>query len=182
MGKVDWARGAFVVLMVSMLAASGADTTVTNKELGFEITFPKAWGVDGEDIEKRNEEHLKSFGRIYGTAARGKSPRIDGTEDCAEIMVRVLDLTKSATLKDFVISHSGADFKYDDKNETKLGKLSIYKTTEDALGLRMRFVHYLLIGDKYGYDVVIHSYSKDYDKYAKDIDAIVKSFKLIDTK
>lgn len=45
MRKTAGMRGACVVLMVSMLAASGAENKVTIKEIGYEITFPETWKV-----------------------------------------------------------------------------------------------------------------------------------------
>jgi len=178
MRKVAVARCAFVVLTLSMLAASGADKTVTNKELGFEITFPEAWTVKenyapGFAISAISTK--ASGAQTYESATLTVVPRVDGehVKAMAERMIR----------------HGWTNeghFALDESLETIIGDATGYKVAiswepEHGGGARKRVIYYLL-SEKRIFKLEITINKADFDLYAKDIDAIVKSFKLIEAK
>ncbi|HLX63045.1 MAG TPA: PsbP-related protein [Planctomycetota bacterium] len=174
MRKVAVARCAFVVLTLAMLAASGADKTVTNKEQGFEITFPYTWRMQ----LKRNKD-LGAFGELG--------------EDRSQAMLFVMSMEKGAiaTLKDHVnavyVEGGALNYKITEKVEQTLAGVAAFKITYERdtveyKSARGKFVDYALIANDRVYTIVAQAPKDDYDKYAKDIDAIVKSFKLIEAK
>jgi len=160
----------------------GSDTTIANNELGFQVAFSKSWTVDGEDIEKRRDITAQQSGRTYGTAARGTSPLAVGAEGSALIIVRVLDAKKGAGLKDFVVRQNLQNFKYDEKNELKLGDILAFREiVEDSL-TKLQYTYYYGVSGNHGYIMTIAIYKSDYSKYAKEIDKTVASFKILLTE
>jgi hypothetical protein len=163
-------RGAWGIFCAVALAACGsmaADKTVTSKKLGFEITFPETW-----------ENEMK---HPNGTA---KGRRVDGAKDYANIEVVVEDISADATLKSFVEDQlkpfkNVARFKIVEQIELKLGETNAFKVTFTKSSSAAQYTYYFLVSSKRGYIITTYVLKEDYDKYAKDIDAIVQSFKLL---
>ncbi|HLX62514.1 MAG TPA: hypothetical protein VKX17_14655 [Planctomycetota bacterium] len=175
MRKVAVARCAFVVLTLSMIAASGADKTVTDKDFGFQIVFPLSWAV----LEKNSEDAI----------ATGAYSSKDGRPS---VTVKVYSIKEGITANDFFKSRFGNIFFWRETGEAKVGNMTAYKAVHevtqtpgdgwDADLEDLTEIIYCIVAGKRGY-VITSSYEKHaHDKYAKDIDAIVKSFKLIEAK
>jgi len=152
----------FGMLCLVTLAASGAEKTVTDKERGFEITFPEAWIV----------EQPTNIRTVSAKAADAK----------VKLGIDTQELKDGMTLKDFV------DFKFADKDkdsvkivETKLAGVDARKVTITFGGFLV-VENYCIVANRRSYCIFFEMMKSDSDKYAKDIDAIVKSFKLIEAK
>ena len=163
MRKVAVARCAFVVLTLSTLAASGADQVVTIKEAEFEITFPEKWKV----IKDAKTP-------VFFTAKSSDSSVEAGVDNQGSKNFK--------TLKDFV------DFKFGDKKneivsniETKVGERDALKVTREFAGFLV-VENYCFVAGTCVYCIWFQMTKADSKKNAKDIDAIVKSFKLIEAK
>jgi len=161
-----------------MLAASGADKTVTDKEHGFEITFPETWTV-GE----------KLTGRIKAKAA---APFAEGTTYIASVTVVVADVKQDTVLKDYVdndmipFGRTFKNYELSDSVKTKISDADAYAVTffldQNEVDLRLKCVIYYLVAGRRSYTITFVATKVDYPKFAKDIDAIVKLFKLLEAK
>ncbi|HLX62006.1 MAG TPA: hypothetical protein VKX17_12060 [Planctomycetota bacterium] len=184
MRKVAVARWAFVVLTLLMLAASGADKTVTDKEHAFELTFPKSWTVYGK--QKGDDESV-------ATRACSNGSRVTATVDCYSVK-------EGTTIKDLYSSKFGNLWFWLKTGEAKINDITAYQGIREEApdkaiikGLDgeewevgdievQRMEIYCIVAGKRGYVISFFCEKPDYEKYAKDIDAIVKSFKLIEAK
>ena len=166
----------FSILCVS-LATSGADKTVTNKDLGFEITFPEAWKI---------EENLK------GVAVHGILPKAAGSKGYASVNVAASAIKEGSVLKDFAetsmqeIKKEAKYFEISDQGEIELAGMKVYKVAfilerRQANDRFKNSTHFLIVGT-HCFVISAGGFKEDFDIYTKDIDAIVKSFKLIEAK
>ncbi|HLX61555.1 MAG TPA: PsbP-related protein [Planctomycetota bacterium] len=162
MRKVAVARCAFIVLTLSTFAASGADKTVKNSEYGYEITFPETWKV-------RQSE---------GVQVIADSPL---AHSYVTVDVNARDIAEGTLLKDFVEKNK-LDIPVAEEVDLKLGGKDARKVTYKYTPENVVLVHYFLVSGKRGYLIVLDWLKIDSDVHAKDIDAIVKSFKLIEAK
>ncbi|HLX59910.1 MAG TPA: hypothetical protein VKX17_01390 [Planctomycetota bacterium] len=169
MRKVSVARCAFVVLTLSTLAVSGADKTVTIKEAGFEITFPEAW----KQLDKE---------RLFGSAVR-----FSYSNDVF-VSVDAVNLKVGTTLDSFVDNQTrelGELTEVTATEKVKIGESEARKVlfqifVGTVAGHPTRLDYYLVSG-KRGFVISIRS-GEAATYPAKDIDAIVRSFKLIEAK
>jgi len=172
--KREWllagARGSLLGLLCAALAISAADKTVTNKELGFEITFPETWTAQ----EKPAAPVVLQF----------VSPRARLALASAAISITVNDL-QLVTAKEYVEDLFSKNEKLKrglvDSDEIKVGDQDAMKCTfiRTPGGLLTKEVMYVIVANDHGYFISIGAAKNDFDHYAKDIDAIVKSFKLL---
>ncbi|HLX61554.1 MAG TPA: hypothetical protein VKX17_09765 [Planctomycetota bacterium] len=167
MRKVAVARCAFVVLTVSTLAASGAEKTVTNKVRGVEISVPEAWWATDTPALKQNAIQCTSPG------------------DELEVIVTVQDTESGVTSKQFgdnmmVIFMTQSGKILAEGTDSKLGRNDAYKIIRKDE--RTKAIEHYLVAGKKGYVLFISGSMESVDLHAKDIDAIVKSFKLIEAK
>ena len=153
--------------------ASGADKPVSNKELGFEVTFPETWTVIEKKIKKIEDIHL-------GVLAL--SPTATGATSSANLELCVSDVNEGTTLKAFVENMKVVQPA--EKTELQIGGIEAYKLVSKggAPERPTKYVSYFLVRGARGYFIGFSALKDDYDKYAKDIDTIVKSFKIIETK
>lgn len=158
----------------AMFGAIGADKTVSNKQFGFEITFPETWI---EDLHLR--EHI---------VLQWASPKAVKAALIAVVNVIAIDMEKGETAKEFVDKCLKADESLQrelvSKTESKISEVNAMIVTFEISDETPVFkrVQYVLVSGKRGYLITAAAQKDDYDKYAKDIDAIVKSFKIIETK
>ncbi|HLX61687.1 MAG TPA: hypothetical protein VKX17_10430 [Planctomycetota bacterium] len=192
MRKVAVARCAFVVMTLSMLAASGADKTVTKKEKGFEISFPESWTVDE-----------KIPGTVLELAMSVPNGIAKGTSNTVTVDVRVTELEEGATLDRYKDSQMAPfiesikakiellknkrvnKFEMSRSEPSKLSGIDAVKvshTGDDNENVRYtRDWHFIVVG-KRGYTVCRFASKENFDKHIAELDAIVKSFKLIEAK
>jgi hypothetical protein len=176
MRKVSVARYAFVVLTLSMFAASGADKTVTDKVHGFEITFPEAWKVNDEEKD--------------GPNTRGASAVAQGAKEPMLVNVLCAKRTGGGSAKEFANRYAeygkmtAKDFKVTETLEFKVGETDAFKMafTFSYANQITQFQETYVFTKARRYIITANCTAADFDKYAKDIDAIVKSFKLIKAK
>ncbi|HLX61298.1 MAG TPA: PsbP-related protein [Planctomycetota bacterium] len=174
MRKVAVARCALVVLTLSMLAASGADKTVTNKEFGFEITFPESWVVT--TVERGFAAGIRGDANKHGLLLQVRGCGVSAGGDSKKLADTV-DAKKRTLINEKLIEK--ADVKLDGKEAYRV----IREYDYDDKGVRFKGVFYFLVAGERGYMLAIASSADVFEKYdAKDIDAIVKSFKLIEAK
>jgi hypothetical protein len=154
--------------------ARGADNTVTDNERGFVITFPETW-----DVGKSKD----------GYAIQGKSPIIAGTKTQAFGVVDVSEVKEGISAKVYAESkdfngNNLKNFVLVDGTEFKAGDRKGYKVvyTEDSTIPGFQGTCFFMVSGKRGYVVMIGFQKDDSGKYAKDVDAIFKSFKLIEAK
>jgi len=178
-----------IVIAFSCCISRGADKTVTNKELAFEITFPDTWIV--------NEHPAK------GTA-EGKSPVAAGAKFGAIVILTVDEENGGVVTnveKNIVDSSDAALLKWEDtvlhaelrliyKNyeqvediETKLAGNNAKKFTfyfdHEHTNARYQRTDYITVKAHKKYLIQILEPKSDYEIYSKDIDAIVQSLKPI---
>jgi hypothetical protein len=166
------------LLCALALAASAADKTVTNKELGFEITFPETWTLQKKPAAIE--------------AVKGESPRIAGAQATSITRVVVTDVKEGITSKAFaelLTAGESKDFNnyvFIDQGEIKLNDSNAFKRTFEyepvVTKRRVTFTSYYFVAGKRGYVIDIGVSNVDSALYAKDFDAIVKSFKLLPAK
>ncbi|HLX63293.1 MAG TPA: hypothetical protein VKX17_18625 [Planctomycetota bacterium] len=174
MRKVAGARCAFVVLTLAMVAAGGADKTVTNKEIGCEFIIPESWTV----LEDTNH-------RVSAYASR----RVN---DTGEFSVELTKLSGPMTAKEYAASNIAEyrtrllNYNVIDQGDEKICGHDAYRIVGSfdtfASGRAVKFTWHILIVGTRVYCISEMAPKQDYDLYAKDIDAIVKSFKLIEAK
>lgn len=155
---------------------------VSRKELGFEITFSDTWAVK-TSIQKRDT----NGGEITATA-----PVAQGAKDYAYVTAESEDLPEGVTLKAFVqemlsgFSKANLNYELIENVELKLSGAdavkAVYLSDRGDTKIRSKCAAYFLIVGRRGYMLRLFAYKDDYDKYANEFDAIVKSFKLLDAK
>lgn len=144
----------------------------SNKKLGFEVVFPSSWIVgdssDGEDY-------------FYGTSVGDEAKRF------AEIRLIVKSLSERVSLREFVddkyprdMEDFNEDFEIREKVDCRVGGTDGFKVT--TIYGEYQDVDYVVVTEMRSYEMTFTSLKRDYVKYAEDIDAIVKSFKLIEAK
>jgi hypothetical protein len=153
--------------------AHGEDKTLSNKEHGFQITFPETWNVD----DKISKE---------GGIARGLSPLVAGAKTRAGVDILVFIVREDTTLKSFVDAQTAflakdPGFENVQKSEQKLGDNDSVKVTYECVNpqAKVRFQHaayYAVVGQR-KFMITTFAAKDDYDNYAKEIDHVIKSFK-----
>ena len=180
MRKASLKRIAGMVLCVVFVAFNtrAADKTVTNKELGFEITFPEAWTVDEKPPG--------------GLAIRGASRLAKDAKGAAVIVLRFTEGAEAIPLSEYVegilpgLKKVTPNFELVENIELKLGRATACRLTflydHPKLGGRCKAVSYILVDRKHRYTISTSLSTDDFDKYTKDFDNIFQSFKIIDAK
>jgi len=163
-----------IVCVLLALCSCAADKTVANAELNFQITFPESWTV----TEKTPE----------GSAARGMSPQADGAKSHAIVKVQATAAGERTTaqalgeviaaqlpkrLKNFELLEK-ADVKIDGIDACKIAYTFDGTNTKEKL----RGSVYVLVANKHGYQITTMVNKDDEPKYAKDVEAVIKSLKL----
>lgn len=171
MRKNAIASCAFLVL--TLTAASGADKTVTNKELGFEITFPEQWSV------RDKSRTPKRYAILLETDV------VAGASGVASITVNVVSVDEGTTLKTFVDAQTV--FKDSrittERADAKVGGASACKVTITLAEMtRLKLERYFVVFGTRGYTIDVSFDKADSAVYSKEIDAILKSFKFVDAK
>ena len=150
--------GAGWVLCAAAFAACGAEQTITHKGLGFEITAP--------DNEKSSSRLVQWRGNKYVAEVEVYDPKEnDGLRSFFGIP-SVQAILKGATVIDIAI------IRLDGRNAIKL--------TVDHTGNRSTF--YYTVARTRGYVIWMGAHKDIFDEASKEFDAIVASFKIIDSK
>ena len=169
-----------MVLCAAFVAccARAADKTVTNKELGFEITFPEAW----QAVETPPKARVFCI----------KAPNEAGCKGSSNVSVIRYEVKENEVLNDLVneakqgLKDDLKFFNVIEQIEFELAGVKAFKFIYVGEGTktkdRFKISNYHLIKGTRGYIISAGGLEADFDKYAKDIDIIVKSFKLIDAK
>lgn len=145
-------------------AASGADKVVTNKENGFEITIPESWEGSSTSFSKIGSDK----GRPLATMTVGVGPNNLG--------ITLLEWVESSIR---TMANMSPDARIAEKTELKIGHLNAYRITYVH---RIHQAQYVFVTDKRACLIIINGTKDNYDKYTEEIDAIVKSFKFIESK
>lgn len=163
------------ILCIVALGACGADKTVVNKDLGFELTLPVAWIWNEKPAD--------------GSAPRGESQIAAGGKGSAILNASAHELKEGEALKTFVdeaIRDSGRKLKnYEliEKTEVKIGDVDAVKFTfsyDSAKdNLRCQCAAYAVLSGKRVLLFRAGALKSDFELYAKDIDGIIKSLKLV---
>jgi len=175
MGKDALVPCTFIVLTLSMLAAGGAEIVVARN--GCEVTFPDSWTVD------KHPDANDAGGQLIIHAMNV----VSSLGDNSSFKVHLIDhAAKDNDLRGFVdhqlINHYQLNnSKLVERAKTKLGDVDAYKVTIGPPQADKLVVYFILRGDK-GYEIVVKPARDIDEKTAKEIDAIVKSFKLIEAK
>ena len=172
MHKVALAHCAFILLLTAGCGDGGNSKTVSLKELGFEITVPETWAVE-ENIQAKQvrAEYTKP----------GKSKAVLG--------VYVTGIAEGKTLMDMVNGIAAGiqnryktSFEMGEKVAVKLAGTDAYKMTCYYDVPKQQDASYFVIVGRRCYMISVSASKSDYDAYANEFDAIVKSFKLIEAK
>jgi hypothetical protein len=173
MRKVSVARCAFVVLTLSMLAGCGEDKKVTDKEHGFEITYPETWVVKAESADESACGTTNPEGANYYALVNVKVRKLSDGTDLKSFFEREFEPNKQKPFE--TVESASVKFGANDARKVVIewdGKKKV----------RYRNEAYFLVSGNRGYIIGVSTLKNDWEKSAKDIDAIVKSFKLIETK
>jgi len=158
---------ALILMMFVCCSSFAADKIVTNKELGFEITFPESWEINEHDAWCQN-------------CLAGYSP----ISHAANILVSDSGASKEkSTAKSWAQNYANAECASEENVvilKYKLGEMDAYKVSSilkahDQTEKDVQYTYYFIISGKRKFlmrTVILDGY---YDKYSKDIDAIVQS-------
>ena len=144
-------------------AAWGGEKTVALKERGFQISFPEAW---------------KKFGHALW----------DSPDGDAYAYVEVADLKEGESLRSFFKSSTNREWFKDATLVTlDVGRLdgvpAIKLVVDDKPPRReLRILIYYVVAGGRSYGIWMGGPKADFEKHAKEFDAIVKSFKLLKTE
>ena len=153
------------VLCAAAFVACGGEQIRTVKGLGFQITLPGETGIGDGVPQFCALVHLKD-------------------KRTAVVRLEVTDLKEGDSLRSFFKIPRYQDHlknailtaidvvKIDGRSTLKLST---------SVGQFQRVIYYAVANGR-GYALLIHAQQVDFDKYAKDIDAIVASFKIIEAK
>jgi len=167
----------FVVFITALTACGSGSTgkTVTNKDLGFRITFPEKWLVSEKTTK---EPAVECESRL---AAKAK--------DVAQVTVDVPDLSDDATLLSFVDGQTAGmdkrhkNFELIEKVQVNVGGATAYKVTylydSENTDARFRYSVYYLMAGKRGYQIETSATKEDFALYSAEFDNIVGSFKIL---
>lgn len=165
-----------LILTVSAFAALAADKTVTNKELEFELTFPDGWEL-GE----------KPQGTAAMIAVSHRAAKSDAVLD-----VTRANIPKDKTVKDHVdltltlFERSYRNFELLEKKQVKLAGGEGYRITFlrdlPKNNARVKNVDYFFVSNGRSFLIASRAGASDFDTYAKDIEAIANSFKVLEKK
>jgi len=170
-----------IALVLSVAACFGscadaADKTITNKHNGFEITFPASWVAtelpDGRAIG------------VSKASQRGD----DWANDKSSVTVEVKKMTEGATLKDLLAErntpemrqHKGSTYK--PEVYTKIAGVDACKITVLVDSPARTCVNYLLVSGGRSYVISTNAPTETYDQFSATLEAVIKSFKLIEAK
>lgn len=167
-----------IAAMVVTVVTFAGDKSFTSKDKDFEIAFPKAWDV-----------HRPLEGVTYW--AESTKVQADTVTKSAKVNVRVdaFQIPENSSLKLFV--ESDAVQKYfrpresATKTEVTVAGAPAIKYEETRTGFREsakridKVWQYYLVGSTHGYAIEIWATGHDPDAFAKDFEAILKSFKML---
>lgn len=147
-----------------------AEKAVSNGE--YEIKFPESWSVSETKV-------------FNGTSARSQLADTTHPKSKVEMQAYGGPEQKEFTLQEFVKFHQHADrsgTKTVEKSEVKVSDVDAIKLVQIHTGFRenvaYRSEHYYLVSGKRHFVIEFFMRNEDHDAFAKEIDAIVKSFKL----
>ena len=164
-------------------AASGGEQTITDKKSGFEMTLLDGWAVyQVVPLGASSRDELFTELIRNGPAPGGKSYIM--------FSVRVKELSQGESLSSFFKDRKNRDqfmgLSLVDIQKIKLDGASGFKlslATEDGDTDRMAVAFYYLVAGNRSYTIHTGAIKKDiFDKRAKELDAIVQSFKLLKTE
>jgi hypothetical protein len=161
----------FALILIAFVccASHAADKTVTNKELGFEITFPETWTI--------TEKPAKPM------VAEGAAKKLVGAKSTAGLNVSHydwdsdLEAMASAVIEGYETNLAG--FKTLERINVTLSEHKAIKITGVQNKTNLQSISYCVLLGRHGYLFTCMALKEDYDKYIKDMDAIVKSFKIL---
>jgi hypothetical protein len=167
---------AIILLSLQTLTARGADKIITNTDYGVQIAIPESWTGDAR---KDHATPITAGGPVANYAVT------------VRVTIRALHPnTTLAAFADSEVKYYQKDFDILEQkpailSEQKAVKVNMTwqkKFEKDTDADKQLYITYYTVSGTSGYSLrfdVLHRDRGDAEKYAKDIDAVVKSFKLL---